>query len=205
MCADEDSDALLKAVHRQAEAEKAEILSQGRAEAQEICARAEAEIKKLEAEALRQADRELVAGKDRLLGQARMDKRNSLHCAKGKVLRDVFQQAGRDILTLRDGDGYRGILLALIGEAVGALGPGACVVVAKSDKGFCEGIAEELGGDCTIKASADDPGTVIATSADGRRRTDNSLYSRLARVEALSKHDVAAVLFGREVAGGGTE
>jgi vacuolar-type H+-ATPase subunit E/Vma4 len=60
-------------------------------------------------------------------------------------------------------------------------------------------LAEEaraaVGEPCTIDVSAED-GRITATSADGRRRVENSLEGRLRRAQVAAEHLVAEHLFG---------
>lgn len=196
MCADETSEALLAAVRRQAEEERQEILAQAQREAQAIEAQADAQIERLKAEALNEANKAILIETDRLLGQARRDKSYALLCAKRRLLLQAFEQAGREIEALPHSDDYANILQTLMAEAVAAAGDNACLIVAKSEKALGKAAAAKLDVACSVKPSDHPPGTVIAASADGHRRIDNSLHRRLSKTEALRKHEIATLLFG---------
>lgn len=197
MCADETSEALFTAVRHQAEAEKQEIFAKARQEADCLQAQADAEIARLKAEAVSRANKELLLETDRLLGRARMDKGLSLLRAKRGLLQEAFEQARREIQALPHGDGYQGTLQALIAEAIEIAGDNAELTIAKSEKDLCKTAVAEMGFSCSLKPSDHPPGTVIATSGDGHRRIDNSLYTRLRTAEMLRRHEIAALLFGR--------
>jgi len=199
--ADEDIDALLSAMRRQARAETDQLLSDAQAQAREIHARADADIEAMEARALAEVEGQLAIEADRTLGTERMNRRQESLAVKRRLLREAFDRAGQAIRALQDPAACRRVLAELIAEALASVGPGARVTVAQSQADLCRQIVAEQGLDCTVQPGGGPEGTVIAASADGTRQVDNSLATRLARAEALTAGEVLAVLAGRQGAG----
>jgi len=193
----QDTDALLSAMREQAEAEKATVLSEAESKAAEIEARSNKEIERLEAGALRQVDGEMRAETDRILGQARMQKRCGLLDVKRSLIEEAFAAARTELDALCAGDEYVVSHDALVSEAVSAVGDDVTIEVAAQDMGRSDTYAAGLNVHQETRALGDQPGTVIVTSRDGRRKVDNSVVMRLARAEAVATQEIAAMLFGR--------
>jgi len=163
--------ALLGAEERAAE-ERARLIAEAEARAREISAAAEAECERMKTEAMLGLERELAAEQQRLLGEARMRVRAEGLASRRKLLVEAFQRAEKEITLLKAGPGIAAAVAALAEEARAAVGE-----------------------PCTIDVSAED-GRITATSADGRRRVENSLEGRLRRAQVAAEHLVAEHLFG---------
>lgn len=198
MSTDHDIEALLAMMRQQAEVEKDDILAQAQAEAEQVDARAESEIQAFTAASLRQSEIQLGHESDRILGQMQMENRSEVSAAKNRLLKQAFEQARPEVCASHNSTQYRSLLEILIEQAIAFVGQGGHVTVAEQDLGLCEAIIAEKKFGCSVGTRTGHPGTVIATSKDGRRRVDNSLETRLARVEQLMKQDIAQMLFGSQ-------
>ncbi len=163
---------LIAALEQQAREERARVEAEASAAASRIAAEAGREIERFRAEARQELRREIVVEGRRLLGEARLQARIERLRMKRALLADVFERAGKAIEELKAGAGYRGALETLAAEAQAVIGAG-----------------------CRVEVRAEDA-TVIATSADGRRRADNSLAARIAAARDRAEPEVAKVLFG---------
>jgi len=191
----ENVDALLSAMRAQAQEEKDAILAEAETKVREIQKRADAQIEKLKADAMREVDAQVCVESDRILGQARMYKRAKLLSAKRRLIKAAFDRAREELTTFCGTSEYGDALEALIREAVEAAAGDASIEVAAQDVDRCNAALAKLGIEHHAQASGQPPGTVVATSADGRRKIDNSLATRLARAEAIMEQEVAARLF----------
>lgn len=198
MSTDHDIEALLATMRRQGQAEKDEILAEAQAEAQQVYARAESEIHALTAESLRQSEIQIGCESDRILGRAQMENRSEVFATKNRLLRRAFEQARQEICVLPNAGQYKSLLEILIEQAITSVGQDGCITVAEQDLDLCEAIIAEKKFACTVGTLTGRPGAVIATSKDGRRRVNNSLETRLARVEQLMKQDIAQMLFASQ-------
>lgn len=166
------SGALFGAIEERAAEERTRLIAEAEARAKEIGAAAEAECERMNTEAMVGLERELAAEQQRLLGEARMRARAEGLASRRRLLVEAFQRAEKEIALLKAGPGAAAAAAALAEEARAAVGE-----------------------PCTIDVSAED-GRVTATSADGRRRVENSLEGRLRRAQTAAEHLVAGRLFG---------
>ena len=169
--------ALIGAIEERADEERARITADAETRAKDILAAADAECGRIRAEAMVGLERELAAEQQRLLGEARMRARAESLASRRALLAEAFQRAGEEIARLKSSPAAAAALAALAEEARAAVGD-----------------------PCTLDVSAED-GRVTATSADGRRRVENSLDGRLRRAQAAAEHLVARHLFGGTAAG----
>ena len=192
---DSSIESLLSAIRSRVEQECAEILSTANDEARRIHESADAETDSLLAGALYQAEKELPAEANRIVGLAAAARRRKFQIAKRQAIREAFDAATREMNKLPESPRYGEILRRLIREAAEAAGQGATVTVAADEEDICrEGMADDDLG-CTIETGDCPLGTVVAVSEDGSRRVDNSLATRMDRAKMLAMHEVAAVLF----------
>ena len=196
MSAEQDKDALLAMMRQQGEAEKAEILAQAQADVEQVYAQAEDEIQALTAQSRHQSEIQIAQESERVLGRVQMENRSELSAARNRLLEQAFERAGQEIGKSHDSAAYRSVLKTLIEEAIASVGPDGCITVANQDMELCETIMAEKQCECSVQTQGDQPGTVIATSQNGRRRVNNSTEIRLTRVEQLMKQDIARILFG---------
>jgi len=166
------SGALFGAIEERAAEERMRLIAEAESRARALSAAAETECARLKAEAMAALEHELAAEQQRLHGEARMRARAEGLAARRKLLAEAFQEAEKEIEARKAGPGYSPALKSLAEEARAAVGE-----------------------PCTVDVSADDA-RVIATSADGRRRAENSLAGRLRRAQSAAEHLVAERLFG---------
>lgn len=163
---------LLSVVKAKAENERSNILSDAEAGRRKIIAETDAEIEKMKSEAGRQTEKEIRVESDRILGSVRAERRNRLLRVKREIIDDAFKRARDKLTELIESDEYPKISKALVREAVDA-----------------------VGGDGRVEAGRGQ-GAIIVSTKNGRRRVDNGLMTRLARVETISIDHVAHRIFG---------
>ncbi len=190
-----DSEKLLKAIQDRAEQDRQEILTQGRDQVAEINARTDKAIEKINAEARRQAEQAIARERDRLLGKAQSERRLALLATQRRLLHDAFAQAEKEIPAILRANSYQEVLCALISEALAVAGPDSRLLVAESDVSLCRAVVQEKGLACTVESTPERAGTLCVCAADGQRRVDNSLYTRLARAQVHHQPELARILF----------
>ena len=194
-----DSEALLKAIQDRAEQDRQEVLAQGRDYVTNIATQTDMAVDKINADGQRQAEQAIGRERDRLLGKAQADRRLALLGAKQRLLHDAFAQAEKEILAVSQSDSYREILGALISEAIDVTGPDSQMAVAGSEVLLCQSLIMEKGIAGTVASTQERAGTIRLTSADGQRRVDNSLHTRLARAQIHHQPEVARILFQERI------
>jgi vacuolar-type H+-ATPase subunit E/Vma4 len=169
---DSDPGRLFAALEEQAREERGRIEAEAAEQASRIIADGDREVERLRAQARQDLRRELVVEGRRLLGEARARARIERLRAKRALLAEVFEGAGEAIERMKAGRGYREALDALAAEARASIGE-----------------------PCSVEVRAEDA-SVIATSADGRRRADNSLATRIVAARGSAEPEVGRILFG---------
>jgi len=186
---------LLREMRERAEAEREAILEAARRRAVEIEEQNRRECERVEREGVAHAERELAAERDRLLGTAREETRAARVALKRAEIDHVFEAAAEVIEKRAGGPEWEEALSALLDEAVRFVGPGAAIGVAKEDLALARKWLESSSPESTATVEPGPRGKVAATSADGRRRAENGLASRLRRVKESGSAGIAGVLF----------
>lgn len=192
---DDNYDKLLQAVSQQAALDREKVLAEAKESVRQIEAQTRVEIEQIQSNIQAEAQREIRLEKDRLLGRSQMAFRLTRQSARVRLLKQAFAQAKKAVAALPKSPQYRDILGALMTEALAITGPDSRITVSVSEEKLCRAWLGQQKLSCQIQAIDAEPGTVLAVSAQGDRRVDNSLVTRLARVESLCQQDIAVVLF----------
>jgi vacuolar-type H+-ATPase subunit E/Vma4 len=170
---EQDPGQLFSTIEERAGEERARIRAEAETRVRVTRAETDAEIERLKAEAFRSLERELASEAQRLVGEARMTARGEGLQVKRRLLEETYQRARVEIERLCSSPDAGAAMDALSAEAAAAVGESSVVDVRRED------------------------GSVVASSADGRRRADNSLHARLDRARTAYEAEVAGLLFGR--------
>ncbi len=199
---DESPNGLLAAIEERARAERDAIIAEARSTARTVAERAEQERERMRAEALRRLERDLMLDAQRALGEARMKASEKRLRLKRKLLAEAYQIARQKLsrLSTADPDCYRAAFEALLREALGSGGTAESVEVRSGDASRCLPSLERADVESRTREVGSEPLTLVVCTRDGANRTDNSLWSRLARMEGREA-EVAQILFGSLDAG----
>ena len=192
---DDNYDKLLQAVNQQATLDREKVLAEAKETVRQIEAQTQAEIGQIQNEIQAEAQREIGLEKDRLLGRSQMAFRLTRQSARVRLLKQAFALAQKAVAALPKSPQYRDILGALMAEALAVAGSDSLIKVAVSDEKLCREWILQQKLTCMMQAIEADSGTVLAFAAHGDQQVDNSLATRLARVESLCQQDVAVILF----------
>lgn len=195
-------DALLSAMRRKAEEERAGLARETEDRIALLDARLEAELRAAEAEARAALELELEVFAGRLRGEAELAVRMDRLAFKGSVIEEVFAAAEKRLLE-GDAGAYGERLARLAVEAVEAIGPpGARLRVRRADAALVEAALAGREAPVEVEGVEAGPGTLQARSPDGRRVVDNSFSTRLERSRALLLPALASLLFAETPAEG---
>lgn len=159
-------EALLTSIRQAAQEERDKIEADAQAEIAQIESEADTKVAAIEANARERATHTADFETDRALAQTEAQTRRALAQKKRQLLDEAFALAQGKLES--HGQDDAALNQKLLDEALALLGSQA-------------------------QGSAD---TVTASSADGRRRVNNSLLTRLERVQSLHSQDIAGLLFG---------
>jgi vacuolar-type H+-ATPase subunit E/Vma4 len=191
------------------------ILTEARDEAEQIKAQAKEKVEAIRKRAQEQAEQESKAvlarareDTERLRGQAVATaqlKARSLELAKREELLDrVFKTVRERLAEVEKRPDYDQIATLLLREALVQLRVNKAQIKAdKTTKAILEKkalkeISKELNGDFTFTGTLEEGTGVVIEAADGRLNYDNTLETRLDRLEGTLRSAVHKVLIGEK-------
>ena len=202
---DESIDTLSRAILSEANAEAEQIKNDARARADSIRQQAEKQAAAERAEILRRAEGEAERIRSQGMATTQLKARTQQLEHREKLLEKVFQTAHQQLPTVEQWGDYEEIALSLLREAVVQLRSGQANVRADKvlgkllEKGELEKISTEL----KVPLKLGDPlqkGTgVIVETPDGHINYDNTLETRLARLQNSLRSPVYHILMGESL------
>jgi V/A-type H+-transporting ATPase subunit E len=193
---------LQRAIMEIAQQEAQAILDEARAKADSI--RKQAQDKAAaESQHIREEAQQTV---ERLLDQARAKAQLEAQMLKlqrrEKVLRHAFDKARQRLATIPQRPDYADIVRRLIGEAVATMGDEAFVIQADAatnrvlDSAFLEDLMRQLNVHLEQGDELEEGTGIVLITPDGHRRFDNTLETRLTRVQDTVRTTVFHILAG---------
>ncbi len=193
---------LSRSILTDAQAEADKILEEARAKAETVRRRAEEQAKAERGQILEDATREAERLRGQVLATTQLKARTQILENREKVLNDVFKAAQEQLKTIQQWSEYREIALNLLREALVQL-KGTDVVV-RADKVTMklldDDTLKDIGHESKIKIKAGkvlEHGIgVIVETADGHLNYDNTLETRLSRMQNSARSAVYHLLMG---------
>ncbi len=184
-------DNLIKEISLSTNEEEKRIREDAKREAAEIIADAKEDAQKLRCESLKQAE-EAVAREKYAIAAAELAANKIVSDAKQQLVEQSLKEARESAFEeVPKSPKYPALLDALAKEALAAVGKGAQVQCNKRDLALAKKQKLDPG-------QADFSGGVIAVSADGKLRADNSLESLFEEREEELRIKAAEILFGEK-------
>lgn len=198
----EDIGLLEKAILTEARDEAAQIKSEAQAKADAIRARAreqaEAERKGILERARQDADRL----HSQVVASAQLKARSLELEQREKLLDAVFDQARKQLAAVKERADYDKIAAALLREALAQLKATQATVRADEaamkalKKGALEEISRELHGEFTLGSALTEGTGVVVEAEGGKLHYDNTLETRLSRLQSTLRSSVYKILTG---------
>ena len=186
---------LLAGLEAEAAEETARLETETREEAARIVEAARAEARALQDQASRAGESDLQREAEQRRARARLETQAALRGSREEAFQDLLAEVRSELVALRERDGYRALLRALVGESLAAL-PGATVLrVDPRDERLGADIVNELEAELRVVAELATAGGLELASDDGRS-VRNTVEERLANAEPAVR-----VLFGEALAG----
>ncbi len=201
----ESIQALSRAVLSEAQAEAERILADGRVKAEAILKRAREQAAQERERILRQARQEAAQIRGKAIAAARLRARTMQLERREKLLAEVFAQVEKRLPGVRQWRDYDQIVRRLVTEAIQHLDADEVRILADEQArellaaGLLEQIAQETGVRLELGPPLDKGTGVIAETADGKRRYDNTLEARLTRRRDLLRPAVYRLLMGESL------
>lgn len=202
---EENVDALSRAILSEARAEAEHILADARVEADAIRKRTEEQAADERRAILERSSAEAERLRSQKVATTQLKARTMQLEHREKLLNKVFQQAAKELPTIQQWSDYEEIAQNLLREAINQLGASDVRVWAdaRTLDIYKRGFLHELGKENNLKVEVGEPLTegtgVIVETADGHLRFDNTLETRLRRMQNDMRASVYHMLMGEAV------
>jgi vacuolar-type H+-ATPase subunit E/Vma4 len=199
---DEDIKALSRAVISDARGDAEQNLAEAKAKAEGIRKRAEEDAAAERTRILQKASQEAGRLRGQAIASAQLKARTTELEQREKLLEQVFGTARQQLSSVQKSTDYEKTALRLLNEALVQLGADKVKVRADAttQQLFSPAVLERVSKELNIQVKLGEPlkqGTgVIVETEDGRRQYDNTLETRLARLQGTLRSPVFHLLMG---------
>ena len=199
---EEDIKALSRAVISDARGDAEQNLSEARAKADAIRKQAEQDAAAERDRILQKATQEAERLRSQSVASAQLKARTLELEQREKLLEQVFGTARQQLASVQKSTDYEKTAQRLLNEALVRLGAAKVVVRADAttQKLFSAAVLEKISKELNIQMKLGEPlkqGTgVVVETEDGRRQYDNTLETRLARLQETLRSPVFHLLMG---------
>jgi V/A-type H+-transporting ATPase subunit E len=200
--AEENIEPLSRAILKEAEVEAQQMKEEAKTKADAIRQRAQEEAEKARKEILDQARQEAERLRSQSLASAQLKARTMQLEHREKLLDRVFQTAREKLPELQKRPDYDQLAATLLREALVQLRVNKAQIRAdKTTQGLLEkkalkDISSELKGEFTVADPLEEGIGVVVDAADGRLHYDNTLETRLQRLQSTLRASVHKILMG---------
>ncbi|MEW6402243.1 MAG: V-type ATP synthase subunit E family protein [Chloroflexota bacterium] len=202
---EEDIQALSRAILRDAQADAEQIMEEARAKADAVRQQAQGQVEKERKAILERAKQEAERLGGQVVATAQLKARTLQLEHREKLLEKVFDAARQRLSSLQKRNDYAKIAEDLLREALIQLNAASAQVRAdeatlKSLKGGAlDKVAKELNAQLTVGDPLEEGTGVIVDASDGRLHYDNTLETRLNRLQSTLRSSVYQVLLGEKL------
>jgi vacuolar-type H+-ATPase subunit E/Vma4 len=174
-----------------------EIMERSKAEAEEIIREAQAKDEPIRKRLLDNAKQSVEIQRNKLLSAAREKSRMEVAKTKSEIFQKVFDEAPRQLASVREHPQYRENLKVLLGEALRDLGDSDVVLhIDKRDEVLWKEILNESKGNYQIVTDLTCAGGLNVYTRDERFVIFNTLESRLKKAKEIYRPEIFSLLFG---------
>jgi len=195
-------DLLTRAVLQEGRTEADQILSEARAKADAIRQRAEAQATAGQQAILARASETAERIRQQAIAAAEVKARMLRLEHREKLLQSVFEAARRQIASVQQWKEYDQVAIQLLREGLAHLGANTALVRADAATGrlLTDTVLETVSKELNVKLTMTEPLTqglgIIVQTEDGRRFYDNTLQTRLDRLQNTLRAAVYHILMG---------
>jgi vacuolar-type H+-ATPase subunit E/Vma4 len=199
---DESIEMLSQAVMREAHSQAEEVLSRAKEDARKIMEDAQDQADAERKAILARASQDEERTRRQMIASAQIKARTLQLRKREELLDKVFEEAHRQLSSLQQWSDYDRIVLDLLREALLSLHTDSALIRADKETlqyltdDALEKISKELNVKLQVKGPLNQDTGVIVETEDGRRRFDNTLETRLNRMQDALRAPVYRLLVG---------
>jgi V/A-type H+-transporting ATPase subunit E len=195
---------LSRAILKEAEVDARQIREEAKVQADAIRQRAREEAEKVRREILDRAQQEADRSRSQTLASAQLQARTMQLEHREKLLDRVFQAAKEKLSDLQNRPDYDQLAAMLLREALVQLRVNKAEIRADQatrailEKKALNDISSELQGQFTFADNLEEGRGVVIEAADGKLHYDNTLETRLKRLQSTLRSSVHKILMGEQ-------
>lgn len=199
---DENIKVLSRAVLNDVQGSAEQILAQAKTKAEGIRQQAQEQAEAERAKIMEQASVEAERVRSQVVATSQLKARTKLLEQREKLLEEVFDTAKQRLPSVLRGSDYEKTAQRLFREALLQLGADTAIVRADEEtlKSLTTSILEDMSKETQVQIQLGDPLEkglgVIAETEDGHRQYDNTLETRLKRMQDTLRTSVNRILMG---------
>ena len=199
----QDIEMLARAILTEARDESDQILAEAKAKADAIRKRAQEQAESERKMILDRANQDAERLRSQAAATAQLKARSSQLEHREKLLDSVFEEVKKKLGAVKKRADYAAIAGMLLREALSQLRVSKAEIRAdestqKSLKTALDEVTKELKGEFTLGGALDEGTGVVVNAADGKLHYDNTLETRLSRLQSTLRSSVYKVLMGEK-------
>ncbi len=201
---EENIEPLTRAILKEAEVDARQMREEARTRADEIRQRARGDAEKARREILDKAQQEADRLRSQTVSSAQLKARTMQLEHREKLLDRVFQAAREKLADIQKRPDYDQLAAMLLREALVQLRVNKAEIRADPatrailEKKALNDISSELKGEFTFADNLDEGRGVVIEAADGKLHYDNTLETRLQRLQSTLRSSVHKILIGEQ-------
>jgi V/A-type H+/Na+-transporting ATPase subunit E len=163
---------MLSAIKTNTSAQRDKIIADARSEAERIEAEANAKSETLISQSRSQSEKEVIEGRIRSIASFKLEAKRKMLEAKDEIMRAYEEQAASFLNDFTKSPEYKDFLLKVTKDGISQIGSDAIVQINVRDRNILNGSGFQISSDPISSI-----GGAIITSADEKRRVDNTVES----------------------------
>lgn len=188
---------LIKSIESAADEKKQEVLRDAEREVEAILREAETESSAIHAQYLEKAKRDLALESNRQKFLAKQEVKQKISVVRRQLIDDAFTRSFQAVSGIRSDLSYASLYERLIHEVALALsGEKLILHIDPKDSALCSGIVKNRNLSCEVTEELTTIGGLCGTSADGKIKADNTLESRLKKIQSQSTLEIITLILG---------
>lgn len=202
---EEEIEILSRAILKEADVDAEQIREEAKAKADAIRQRAQEEAEKERRQILDQAQQEAERLRSQVIASAQLKARTIQLEQREKLLERVFEAAKQKLPDVRKRSDYNKLAAQLLREALVQLKAKKARIQADAatqkvlSNGTLEELSKELNAELVIGDALEEGSGVVVDASDGHLHFDNTLETRLRRLQSSLRSAVHQVLMGEEL------
>jgi vacuolar-type H+-ATPase subunit E/Vma4 len=199
----QDIEMLARAILTEAREEAEQMQADAKEKAEAVSKRAQEQAESERKAILDRANQDAERLRSQAMATAQLKSRSTQLDVREKLLDNVFAEVKKQLDSVKQRPDYDAVAAMLLREALTQLRVNKAEIKAdeatqKSLKGVLDGISRELNGEFIVSGKLEEGTGVVVDAAGGKLHYDNTLETRLARLQSTLRSSVHKVLMGEK-------